>query len=56
VPLIYAGEVIGVLNINSSNYFVGGVNNDHTAMIDTVTLPSLSALSSLAFAWRKLKT
>ncbi|MDD2942523.1 MAG: hypothetical protein PHC51_06080 [bacterium] len=54
-PLIYADEVVGVLNINSSNYFVGGMNNEDSAIINSIVLPSLDSLSSLVFEWRTLR-
>lgn len=55
IPLIRADEVVGVLNINSSNYFLFGPSKEQNIIFDTLVVPSLASIADTLHLWREYK-
>lgn len=53
-PLVANKVVVGVLNVNSDDYFLGGLNDRQRATLDSIILPVLPGLARLVLSWRNI--
>ena len=55
VPLVRDQNVVGILNINGSGYFLAGRAPSQLAMLRILVLPLLSDLADVLVSWRELE-
>jgi len=55
LPLVFADEVVGILNINSSEYYVGGYWREQGEVFEAIVIPWLPLLAELVFLRRRVQ-
>lgn len=55
VPLTRLSDVVGILNVNSSGFYLAGRSIQQRSILKNLIFPSLSHLSDIIFQWRNLE-
>ncbi len=55
IPLVRLDEVVGILNVNSSNYYLAGYSDQQRSVMGSLIFPCIPHLANMLKNWRELE-